>query len=204
MFREFTLEQLKNARSRFAVEILFLSMEKAPNVVYRGKLENHRRIAEEARSVGQLRNNRLANLLGCCCEGDERLLVAEYMPNETLAKHLFVLSFQMWTDQMQETLNSKKKGDAAFRQKDFKEAIHSDVGTMVSPTIFARRSLCYLINDMPQEALNDAMQAQVISPVWHIASYLQATALEMVNESQTALKEGATLEAKRSSVAGKR
>jgi hypothetical protein len=31
----------------------------------------------------------LANLLGCCCEGDERLLVAEYMPNDTLAKHLF-------------------------------------------------------------------------------------------------------------------
>lgn len=46
-------------------------------------------IQEEARSVGQLRNQRLANLLGCCCEGDERLLVAEYMPNDTLAKHLF-------------------------------------------------------------------------------------------------------------------
>lgn len=44
---------------------------------------------EEARSVGQLRNERLANLIGCCCEGDERLLVAEFMPNETLAKHLF-------------------------------------------------------------------------------------------------------------------
>ena len=78
---------------------------------------------------------------------------------------------------------------------------------MVSPTVFARRSLCCLINDMPQEALNDAMQAQVISPVWHIASYLQATALAalgMQNESQTALKEGATLEAKRSSMAGKK
>jgi len=31
----------------------------------------------------------LANLLGCCGEGDERLLVAEFMPNDTLAKHLF-------------------------------------------------------------------------------------------------------------------
>ncbi|MBA0563889.1 hypothetical protein Golob_008851, partial [Gossypium lobatum] len=78
---------------------------KAPNVVYKGKLENQRRIAvkrfnrsawpdarqflEEAKAVGQLRNHRLANLLGCCCEGDERLLVAEFMPNETLAKHLF-------------------------------------------------------------------------------------------------------------------
>ena len=44
---------------------------------------------EEAKSVGQLRNNRLVNLLGYCCEGEERLLVAEYMPNDTLAKHLF-------------------------------------------------------------------------------------------------------------------
>ncbi|KVH97239.1 Protein kinase-like domain-containing protein [Cynara cardunculus var. scolymus] len=33
------------------------------------------------------------------------------------------LSFQMWTDQMQESLNSKKKGDTAFRHKDFKDAI---------------------------------------------------------------------------------
>ncbi|KAF9610343.1 hypothetical protein IFM89_022013 [Coptis chinensis] len=44
---------------------------------------------EEAKSVGLLRNERLANLIGCCCEGNERLLVAEFMPNETLAKHLF-------------------------------------------------------------------------------------------------------------------
>jgi magnesium-transporting ATPase (P-type) len=39
--------------------------------------------------VGQLRSERLANLIGCCCEGGERLLVAEFMPHETLAKHLF-------------------------------------------------------------------------------------------------------------------
>lgn len=452
VFREFTLEQLKNATSGFAVEnIVSEHGEKAPNVVYRGKLENQRRIAvkrfnrmawpdsrqflEEARSVGLLRNNKLASLLGCCCEGDERLLVAEYMPNETLAKHLFhwetqpmkwpmrlrvvfhlaqaleyctnrgrtlyhdlnayrvlfdedgnprlstfglmknsrdgksystnlaftppeylrngritpesviysfgtllldllsgkhippshaldlirdrnlqmltdsclegqfsdndgtelvrlasrclqyeprerpnpkslvaalmplqketevpshvlmgiphsvsfsslspfgeacsrrdltaiheiieklgykddegvanELSFQMWTDQMQETLNSKKKGDTAFRQKDFGEAIEFytqfiDVGTMVSPTVYARRSLCYLINDMSQEALNDAMQAQVISPIWHVASYLQSAALAalgMENEAQAALKEGATQEANRNKTAGQK
>ncbi|KAI8028117.1 putative serine/threonine-protein kinase BSK3 [Camellia lanceoleosa] len=33
------------------------------------------------------------------------------------------LSFQMWTDQMQTTINSKKKGDSAFRCKDSKTAI---------------------------------------------------------------------------------
>lgn len=35
----------------------------------------------------------------------------------------FQLSFQMWTNQMQETLNSKKKGDVSFRHKDFRAAI---------------------------------------------------------------------------------
>ncbi|XP_047338000.1 serine/threonine-protein kinase BSK7-like [Impatiens glandulifera] len=445
-FREYTIEQLRNATSGFAVEnIVSEHGEKAPNVVYKGKLDNQMRIAikrfnrvawpdprqflEEAKAVGQLRHQRLVNLLGCCCEGEERLLVAEFMPNETLAKHLFhwetqpmkwamrlrvalylaqaleyctskgralyhdlnayrivfdddanprlscfglmknsrdgksystnlaftppeylrtgrvtpesviysfgtllldllsgkhippshaldlirdrniqmltesclegqfsndegtelvrlasrclqyeprerpnpkslvtaliplqketqvpshelmgipahgsvtltlsplgeacmrmdltaiheiveklgykddegaatELSFQMWTNQMQETLNYKKKGDGAFRHKDFNTAIECysqfiEVGTMVSPTVYARRSLSYLMSDMPQEALNDAVQAQVISPVWHIASYLQAAslfALRRENEAQIALNEGSILEEKR-------
>jgi BR-signaling kinase len=82
-----------------------------------------------------------------------------------------------------------------------------DGGTMVSPTIFARRSLSYLMNDMPQEALNDAMQAQVVSPVWHIASYLQSAALAtlgMESEAQAALKDGTVLEAKRTTTAGQK
>ncbi|KAJ8768515.1 hypothetical protein K2173_022610 [Erythroxylum novogranatense] len=445
-FREYSIETLRMATSGFAVEnIVSEHGEKAPNVVYKGKLENQRRIAvkrfnrsawpdarqflEEARVVGQLRNQRLSNLLGCCCEGDDRLLVAEFMSNDTLAKHLFhweaqpmkwamrlrvalhlaqaleyctgkgralyhdlnayrivfdeegnprlscfglmknsrdgksystnlaftppeylrtgrvtpesviysfgtllldllsgkhippshaldlirdrniqmltdsclegqftnddgtelvrlasrclqyeprerpnpkslvtaliplqndtevpshvlmgipdvaeavplsplgeacfrmdltaiheilekigykddegaatELSFQMWTNQMQETLNSKKKGDIAFRHKDLRAAIECysqfiDVGTMVSPTVFARRSLSYIMSDMPQEALNDALQAQAISPLWDIASYLQAVslfALGRESEAQAALKEGSTLESKRS------
>ncbi|XP_024996284.1 serine/threonine-protein kinase BSK7 isoform X1 [Cynara cardunculus var. scolymus] len=475
LFREFSVEQLRTATSGFAVEnIVSEHGEKAPNVVYKGKLENQRRIAvkrfnraawpdsrqflEEAKTVGQLRSPRLANLLGCCSEGDERLLVAEFMPHETLAKHLFhwetqpmkwamrlrvalylaealeyctskgralyhdlnayrivfgddanprlscfglmknsrdgksystnlaftppeylrtgrvtpesviysfgtllldllsgkhippshaldlirdrnlqmltdsclegqfsnddgtelvrlasrclqyeprerpnprslvtaliplqketevmhahfdkfnglqrthvkptfylhyyviimqvpshvlmgipqggsampltplgeaclrrdltfiheileklgykddegaatELSFQMWTNQIQDTLNSKKKGDSAFRHKDFKAAIDFytqfiEVGTMVSPTVFARRSLSHLMNETPQEALNDAVQAQVISPIWHIASYLQAAALFALgreNEAQIALREGSVLEEK--------
>lgn len=75
-----------------------------------------------------------------------------------------------------------------------------DVGTMVSPTVFARRSLSYLMIDMPQEALTDAVQAQIISPVWHITSYLQAAALFALgraNEAQVALKEGSALEERR-------
>ncbi|CAN0883987.1 Serine/threonine-protein kinase BSK3 [Linum grandiflorum] len=107
-FREFTLYQLKNATSGFASENIVSDEhggDKAPNLVYKGKLENQSRIAvkrfntigwpdalqfvEEARSVGKLRSHRLANLIGYCCEDDERMLVAEFMPNATLAKHLF-------------------------------------------------------------------------------------------------------------------
>ncbi|KAK2972248.1 hypothetical protein RJ640_014306 [Escallonia rubra] len=448
-FTEYSLEELKSATSGFVSDnIVSEHGEKAPNVVYKGKLSNDRWIAvkrfnksawpdsrqfiDEARSVGNLRSERLANLIGFCCEGDERLLVAEFMPHETLAKHLFhweaqpmkwsmrlrvalylaqaleycsnkgralyhdlnayrvlfdeegnprlscfglmknsrdgksystnlaftppeylrtgrvtpesvvysfgtllldllsgkhippshaldlirgknflmlmdscleghftnddgtelvrlasrclqyearerpnakslvtaliplqketevpshvlmgiphgtapstepllltplgeaclrmdltaiheileksgykddegianELSFQMWTNQMQETLNSKKQGDVAFRAKDFTTAIDCytqfiDGGTMVSPTVFARRCLSYLMSDMPQDALGDAMQAQVVSPDWHTAFYLQAAALfslGMDTDAQESLKDGTNLEAKR-------
>ncbi|KAL9246721.1 hypothetical protein vseg_020219 [Gypsophila vaccaria] len=444
-FREYSIEQLRMATSGFAVEnIVSEHGEKAPNIVYKGKLNNQMWVAvkrfnksawpdaqqflDEAKIVCQLRSKRLANLIGCCCEGDERLLVAEFMPNETLAKHLFhwethpmkwamrlrvalylaqaleyctskgrclyhdlnayrlmfddegnprlscfglmknsrdgksystnlaftppeylragrvipesviysfgtllldllsgkhippshaldlirdrniqslmdsclegqfssndatelvrlasrclqyeprerpnprslvaaiaplqkqtevpshvllgipdkaadialyplgeacvrmdltaiheivesigykddegvstELSFQMWTNQIQETLDSKKKGDSAFRHKNFKSAIEYysqfiEVGMVISPTVYARRSLCYLMSDMPEEALDDAVQAQGIYPVWPIASYLQAAALFALgreNQAQLALREGSSLEHKR-------
>ncbi|KAI8027789.1 Serine/threonine-protein kinase BSK7 [Camellia lanceoleosa] len=420
------VEALNNATSGFAVEdIVSENGEKAPNVVYKGKLENQQRIAvkrfkktacpnvkqflEEARLVGHLCNPWLANLLGYCCEDDEMLLVAEYMPNNTLAKHLFhsleyctskgcsvyhdlnpyrvlfdedcnprlscfgltkssgsgniystnlaftppeflktgtvtlegviysfgtllldvlsgkhippsyaldlirdrnlemltdsflegkfsddartelvrlasrclqyepqerpnpkslvailttlqentkvpphvlmgispsasfspksplgeaclrmdltaiheilenigykddegvtnELSFQMWTNQMQKTINSKKKGDSSFQCKDSKTAIDCytqfiEAAIVGSPTVFVRRSLSYLMSDSPQEALKDAMQAQIISPAWHVPSYLQASALfalKMENEAHITFEDGSALEARRS------
>ncbi|KAK9755683.1 hypothetical protein RND81_01G043100 [Saponaria officinalis] len=447
-YSEFKLDELRSSTSGFSAEnIVSEHGEKAPNVVYRGRLNDGRWIAikrfhrsawpdtrqflEEARAVGQLRSEKLANLVGCCCEGDERLLVAEFMPNDTLSKHLFhweshpmkwamrlrvalclaqaleycsskerslyhdlnayrilfdqdgnprlscfglmknsrdgksystnlaftppeymrtgrispesviysfgtllldllsgkhippshaldlirgknfqmlidsnleghfsnddgtelvrlasrclqyearerpnarslvsalsplqkdsevpshvlmgishgtaspkdslsltplgeacsrmdltaiheilddigykddegianELSFQVWTSEIQETLNCKKRGDTAFRAKDFATAIKSytqfiDDGTMVSPTVFARRCLSYLMSNKLQEALADAMQAQVVSPEWPTAFYLQAAALfslGMDNDAQETLKDGTSLEAK--------
>ncbi|XP_019098075.1 PREDICTED: probable serine/threonine-protein kinase At5g41260 isoform X3 [Camelina sativa] len=113
------------------------------------------------------------------------------------------LSFLL-TEQMQEAINSKKKGDIAFRRKDFSEAIEFytqflDLG-MSSATVFVRRSLSYLMSNMAKEALDDAMKAQGISPVWYVALYLQSVALAvlgMEKESQIALTEGSNLEAKK-------
>ncbi|KAM1617050.1 hypothetical protein ACFXTN_014490 [Malus domestica] len=108
-FSEFSVADLKSATNNFSSDfIVSESGEKAPNVVYKGRLQNQdnrrwiavkkfsklawsdpKQFADEARGVGKLRHKRLANLTGYCCDGDERLLVAEYMPNDTLAKHLF-------------------------------------------------------------------------------------------------------------------
>ncbi|KAJ0505819.1 putative transferase, protein kinase RLK-Pelle-RLCK-XII-1 family [Helianthus annuus] len=450
-FCEFSFGELKSATNNFSSDLIVSeSGEKAPNVVYKGRLKNRRWIAvkkfsrlawpdakqfvEEALGVGKLRHKRLANLIGYCCDGEERLLVAEYMPNDTLAKHLFhwenqtiewamrirvaqyisealnyccsegrelyhdlnayrilfdeegdprlscfgfmrnsrdgksystnlaytppeylkhgrvtaesvvysfgtvlldllsgkhippshaldlirgkniillmeshlegnfstdeatilvdlaskclqyepkdrptikdlvetlaplqtkcdvpsyvmlgiskqeeaplppqrplsplgdacsrkdltaiheillnthyrddegtgtnELSFQEWTQQMRDMLEARKRGDQAFREKEFKAAIDFysqfiDVGTMISPTVLARRSLCHLMCDQPDAALRDAMQAQIVHADWPTAFYMQSVALGKLDMHQDALdmlNEAAGLEEKR-------
>ncbi|KAL5706227.1 non-specific serine/threonine protein kinase [Ranunculus cassubicifolius] len=448
-FSAFSLSDLKSATNNFSSELIVSeSGERAPNFVYKGRLVNGRSIAvkkftkmawpdpkqfsDEARRVGKLRHARLANLIGYCCDGDERLLVAEYMPNDTLTKHLFhwenqtiewvmrlrvalyiaeaidyctteggplyhdlnayrvlfdedgdprlscfglvknsrdgksystdlaytppeylrngrvtaesvifsfgtilldllsgkhippthaldmirgknivllmdshlegnfsteeasvvvdlasqclryeprdrpnpkklvmtlaplqtrtdvpsgtmmgienheeapstpqkqlspmgeacqrmdltaihqilvathyrddegtnELSFQEWTQQMREMLEARKRGDFAFRDKEFKTAIDCysqfiSVNIMVSPTVYARRSLCYLMCDQPDSALLDAMQAQNIYPEWSTAFYMQSVSLaklDMNKDAADMLSEATSLEEKR-------
>lgn len=446
-FKEFPLADLRAATNGFSSELIVSECgEKAPNVVYRGKLRNNCLVAikrfskqswpdpqqfvTEASGVGKVRHKRLVNLIGCCAEGDERLLVAEYMPNDTLSKHLFhwekqplpwemrvrvayyiaqaldhcntenrkiyhdlnayrvlfdedgdprlssfglmknsrdgksystnlaytppeflrtgrvipesviysygtvlldllsgkhippshaldlirgknslllmdsslegqyvnedaselvelaskclqyeardrpdvkfllssvaplqkqkevashvlmritktpvvlptmlsplgkacvrmdltavhdillktgykdeegaenELSFQEWTQQVQDMLNTKKFGDIAFRDKDFKNAIdyYSKLVSMMSVpsgTIFVRRALSYLMIDQAELALRDAMQAQVCLPEWPTAFYMQALALSklgMETDAQDMLNDGASFEAKK-------
>lgn len=72
-----------------------------------------------------------------------------------------------------------------------------DVGTMVSPTVFARRSLAYLLTDQAEAALRDAMQAQYVHPEWPTAFYMQAAALAklgMETDAHDMLREGASLD----------
>ncbi|GJT35306.1 probable serine/threonine-protein kinase [Tanacetum coccineum] len=115
------------------------------------------------------------------------------------------LSFQEWTQQMRDMLEARKRGDLAFRDKDFRTAIDCysqfiDVGTMISPTVYARRSLCHLMCDQPDAALRDAMQAQCVYPDWSTAFYMQAVALaklDMHKDAVDMLNEAATLEDKK-------
>ncbi|KAF8405517.1 hypothetical protein HHK36_010424 [Tetracentron sinense] len=115
------------------------------------------------------------------------------------------LSFQEWTQQMRDMLEARKRGDFAFRDKDFKTAIDCysqfiEVGTMVSPTVYARRSLCHLLCDQPDAALRDGMQSQCVYPDWPTAFYMQSVALaklDMHKDAADMLNEAAGLEEKR-------
>ncbi|KAJ6829004.1 putative protein kinase superfamily protein [Iris pallida] len=129
------------------------------------------------------------------------LVMAHYRDDEGTNE----LSFQEWTQQMRDMLDARKRGDFAFRDKDFKTAIDCysqfvDVGTMISPTVYARRSLCYLMCDQHDAALRDAMQAQCVSPEWPTSFYMQAVALaklNMNNDATDMLNEAAELEKKK-------
>ncbi|XP_020274661.1 probable serine/threonine-protein kinase At4g35230 [Asparagus officinalis] len=115
------------------------------------------------------------------------------------------LSFQEWTQQIRDALETRRQGDIVFRDKDFKTAIDCysqfvDAGLMVSPTVYVRRSLCYLMCDEADSALRDAMQAQCLNSEWPTAFYMQALALAKLNMDSDAvdmLTEAAELEEKR-------
>ncbi|KAM0942301.1 putative protein kinase RLK-Pelle-RLCK-XII-1 family [Dioscorea sansibarensis] len=89
-FRRYTLAEIMAATDGFSLQnMLSKGGDELPSFVYKGRLHGRQQIAEEAIRVGRLRHRRIANLIGYCCEGDERLLVAEFMPKDTLTTHLF-------------------------------------------------------------------------------------------------------------------
>ncbi|KAL8150264.1 hypothetical protein V2J09_020072 [Rumex salicifolius] len=129
------------------------------------------------------------------------LVMAHYRDDEGTNE----LSFQEWTQQIKDMLDARKRGDHAFRDKDFKAALEFysqfiEVGTMISPTVYARRSLCFLMSDQPDAALRDAMQAQCVYPDWPTTFYMQSVALAKLNMQKDAidmLHEASMLEEKR-------
>ncbi|KAH7669133.1 Non-specific serine/threonine protein kinase protein [Dioscorea alata] len=105
-FRHYNYLELVAATQGYANEnILATGGGLIPNYIYWGRLRDGRKVAikrfseeawpivdlfkEEAIKAGKLRHRRLVSLIGYCCQGDERLLVAEFKPNDSLAKHLF-------------------------------------------------------------------------------------------------------------------
>eukprot|EP00897_Mesotaenium_endlicherianum_P006254 jgi/Mesen1/5657/ME000286S04868 len=105
-FREFTLDEVRKATQNFSDDIIVSEGGKgAPNVVYKAEMPDGRPIAvkrfqsqewpnsehfiREARKVGKVRHPGVVDLIGFCCNGQERMLVSDFMPGFTLTHRLF-------------------------------------------------------------------------------------------------------------------
>ncbi|CAI5974167.1 unnamed protein product [Closterium sp. NIES-64] len=69
----------------FCCPRLFFSSPLVPH----GHPTRHHTQQADATAVGIIRYPGLTSLLGFCCQGEHRLLISDFMPNCTLAQHLF-------------------------------------------------------------------------------------------------------------------
>lgn len=101
----FKLEELATATDNFNPENQLGQGGYGP--VYKGILQSGQEIAVKRHSsasgqgleefmnevmvISKLQHRNLVRLPGCCVEGDEKILVCEYLPNKSLDKYLFDL-----------------------------------------------------------------------------------------------------------------
>ncbi|KAL0694253.1 hypothetical protein Bca4012_061433 [Brassica carinata] len=150
--------------------------------------------------------NKLSTLGKACLKMDltaiHKILVrADYEDD----KEVIELSFEEWLEEVKDIQEVRKHGDQAFLEQDFETAIKCysqfiDSRRTVYPSVYARRSLCYLFCNQPDRALYDGMIAQEVFPDWPTAFYLQSVALSklnMITDSADTLKEATLLEAQR-------
>ncbi|KAF8006314.1 hypothetical protein BT93_K0570 [Corymbia citriodora subsp. variegata] len=136
-FRQFSYEELKSATQNFKGEI----GRGASGSVYKGVLADERVVAvkrlgdvyhgeevfwAEVSTIGKINHMNLVRMWGFCCEGKHKLLVYEYVKNQSLDKHLFSGDVIEWRDRFRIALGTAK-GLAYLHHECLEWVIHCDV-----------------------------------------------------------------------------
>ncbi|KAJ3670617.1 hypothetical protein LUZ60_008043 [Juncus effusus] len=137
-FRRFTYRELKEATGKYKEEI----GRGGSGIVYRGVLDDKRVVAVkkltditqgeeefwgEVSVIGQINHINLARMCGYCLENQHRLLVYEYVENESLDKYLSKNDKMLqWRERFKIALGSAK-GLAYLHHECLEWIIHCDI-----------------------------------------------------------------------------
>ncbi|XP_019086651.1 PREDICTED: probable inactive receptor-like kinase SSP [Camelina sativa] len=181
-------------------------VEELETLLARAEAPSHEVIETTTQQEEVSSSNRTSPLGEACSRMDlasiHKIMVSTAYDDD---KDFIELSFEEWIQEVKELQDVRKQGDQAFVEQDFKPAIDCysqfiEARSMVYPSVYARRSLCYIFCNEPDKALLDGMAAQSVYPDWPTAFYLQSVALAKLNmniDSTNTLKEAAILEAKK-------
>ncbi|XVE76442.1 hypothetical protein DITRI_Ditri12bG0173000 [Diplodiscus trichospermus] len=136
-FRKFTYNELKKATKNFKEEL----GNGASGAVFKGVLADERAVAvkklgganqieevfwAEVSTIGQLNHMNLVRMWGFCSESRHKLLVYEYVENQSLDKRLFSENTLGWKERFKVALGTAK-GLAYLHHECLEWVIHCDV-----------------------------------------------------------------------------